>query len=315
MKFKTLSIPLLILASSISLTACVTTSTQPGQGNFDVGKQNFINGDYFQAFKNLEPIAKAGNPEAQYAIGYMYFYGLGTAQDKAIAIQWMNAAAAQGNLHARQALQDIQQHAEFSSMQPFPGRLPSSSFVTQPRPGYNESPDQARDSSTEMPTDNSATSLQATWPPPSQGNVAPPPPPPSYEQPMTQGVDTAPITPEPVLQVPTTQEPVIPNPPPVAIQPMSLNTPAQGYTVQILASQDSSKIEEYIQSHHLEGQTKTYQTQRDGKNWYVLGYGNYATVQEAEEVIGSLTPELKKASPWVRDLAKLNNTHHFDNVG
>jgi TPR repeat protein len=49
-----------------------------------------------------------GNHSAQYAVGYMYYSGLGTPQDDALAFHWLTKAAKGGNQNAAVALQQIE---------------------------------------------------------------------------------------------------------------------------------------------------------------------------------------------------------------
>ncbi|NNM58792.1 MAG: sel1 repeat family protein [Legionellales bacterium] len=88
---------------TFSLGACASDQTRLVQG-----KQDFIQEDYHQAFKTLQPLAVKGNPDAQYAVGYMYYYGYGTPQDNQLAFKWMQSAAAQGQRDAIQALKMLQ---------------------------------------------------------------------------------------------------------------------------------------------------------------------------------------------------------------
>lgn len=60
---------------------------------FQMGKSNFVNGNFKQAFHRLLPVAYAGRPEAQYAVGYMYFYGYGVALDYESGVFWISHAA------------------------------------------------------------------------------------------------------------------------------------------------------------------------------------------------------------------------------
>lgn len=71
---------------------------------YDQGKTNFAAQNYTLAFKDLLPSAQAGNPNAQYAVGYMYFYGKGVNENRALAQYWMSKAAAQGQPAAIKAL-------------------------------------------------------------------------------------------------------------------------------------------------------------------------------------------------------------------
>jgi TPR repeat protein len=81
------------------IAACASQQQRLAQG-----KTFFIQQDYHQAFKTLEPLAVQGIPEAQYAVGYMYFYGYGTPQNNTLALKWMQSASAQGFSQADKAL-------------------------------------------------------------------------------------------------------------------------------------------------------------------------------------------------------------------
>lgn len=74
------------------------------------GKKDFAAGDYKNAFHQLLPLASDGNPQAQYAVGYMYYYGLGVTQDAESGIFWMQRAADRNNQHAVKALEMIHNH-------------------------------------------------------------------------------------------------------------------------------------------------------------------------------------------------------------
>lgn len=60
---------------------------------------------YTGAFQQLFPLAQQGNAQAQYSIGYMYYYGLGVEEDPSQARYWIYRAARNGNLHAVKALE------------------------------------------------------------------------------------------------------------------------------------------------------------------------------------------------------------------
>lgn len=63
--------------------------------------------DYARAAKELEPLANAGNPEAQYRIGRMQEFGAGYPKDVKQAIAWYRKAAAQGHVGAMEQLGEI----------------------------------------------------------------------------------------------------------------------------------------------------------------------------------------------------------------
>src|SRR5438046_62851 len=59
------------------------------------GRLDFTNGYYKRAMHELLPLAVGGNPEAQYAVGYMFYYGYGVTQDTEIGCFWINRSAGQ----------------------------------------------------------------------------------------------------------------------------------------------------------------------------------------------------------------------------
>ncbi len=71
-----------------------------GQLNLQEGIRSFQIQDYRQAFIRLKPEAEKGNPDAQYAIGYMYYYGQGVIEDRKQAWHWINCAAKAGQTDA-----------------------------------------------------------------------------------------------------------------------------------------------------------------------------------------------------------------------
>lgn len=54
---------------------------------------------------NIQHAAQRGDPDAQYALGYMYFNGINTARDPQTAELWIRRAAAQGQPLAAKSVQ------------------------------------------------------------------------------------------------------------------------------------------------------------------------------------------------------------------
>lgn len=95
------SIGKLILWTTLILfeTACVNHL------NLNEGITSFREQNYRQAFIRLMPEAKKGIPDAQYAIGYMYYYGQGVVEDRKKAWFWITRAAEAGQPDALEAMQ------------------------------------------------------------------------------------------------------------------------------------------------------------------------------------------------------------------
>jgi TPR repeat protein len=104
---------------SLLLMSCATThgrsaDTEPklglsAQSHLQQGKRFFEDGFYKRAMQELLPVATEGSAEAQYAVGYMYYYGYGVAQDTDVGYFWIQRSAGQHYYPAMQALQTMQQ--------------------------------------------------------------------------------------------------------------------------------------------------------------------------------------------------------------
>lgn len=99
----------------ICLTACSNLHLKEGIINFRA--QN-----YRSAFIYLKPEALKGNPDAEYAVGYMYYYGQGVTENRKKAWFWINKAAAAGHPEAVAAAKILSAHNE--------PRLPPSGYKT-----------------------------------------------------------------------------------------------------------------------------------------------------------------------------------------
>jgi len=84
------AIYVLLLISGLALAA---------DGDYQLGLAAYERGDYAEAMAQWLPLAEHGDPEAQYRIGRLHYYGRGVKQDYAEAGEWYLQAAEQG--HAR----------------------------------------------------------------------------------------------------------------------------------------------------------------------------------------------------------------------
>lgn len=92
---------------TLFLQGCVS----PKMGEeMEGGKAKLIAGNYKQAFHELLPVAVYGRKEAQYAVGYQYYYGLGVPEDAESGIFWMQKAADQNYQPAIDALKLIHEN-------------------------------------------------------------------------------------------------------------------------------------------------------------------------------------------------------------
>lgn len=100
---------LIVMVVFLNLAACATMHAHDTihTQSMQQGMEYFNNKKYRAALYKLTPEAQRGNPEAQYAVGYMYFYGKGIIQDRKIATQWFEASASQGDPLAINAVKQI----------------------------------------------------------------------------------------------------------------------------------------------------------------------------------------------------------------
>ena len=89
-----------LLATVFVIAGCSKKSAgQAGAQSFK-GTAACSNNAFLQKYdcslSQIEAAAEAGDPDAQYALGYMYFYGIGTVQDTKAAQLWIRRAAVQG---------------------------------------------------------------------------------------------------------------------------------------------------------------------------------------------------------------------------
>ena len=84
---------LLIGSLSVYLVGCASLVKVKDDHDLATGAYYFEHGYYKHAMRYLLPPACDGNPKAQYAVGYMYYYGYGVAQDTDVGYFWIDKAA------------------------------------------------------------------------------------------------------------------------------------------------------------------------------------------------------------------------------
>ena len=94
-----------VISACLVLVACSTQTRY--ERDYSNAKKNFAEQNYRSAFNQVQAPANAGNPSAQYALGYMYYNGLGTIASNSQAAYWFQKSAAQGYKPAKKALREI----------------------------------------------------------------------------------------------------------------------------------------------------------------------------------------------------------------
>jgi TPR repeat protein len=86
------------------LMASLLTGCAMSGYNLREGIKSFQVQNYRQAFIRLKPEAEKGQIDAQYAVGYMYYYGQGVVEDRKKAWYWITRAANAGQADAQEAM-------------------------------------------------------------------------------------------------------------------------------------------------------------------------------------------------------------------
>jgi TPR repeat protein len=90
------------------LAGCSTTpdedAMQDPQTILEEAHRAYAVENYQKVFQLVFPLAAAGNAEAQYTLGYLYFHGLGIEKSEIQAMNWIQRSASQGNKKALKAL-------------------------------------------------------------------------------------------------------------------------------------------------------------------------------------------------------------------
>ncbi|MBV53166.1 MAG: hypothetical protein CL816_03760 [Coxiellaceae bacterium] len=94
--------------SSVLMVGCVnkTTSSSSAQSasvTASACSGNLYLEKYNCSLESVQQAALSGNPDAQYALGYMYYNGIGTIKDEQTGMLWIQRAASQGEPLAQQA--------------------------------------------------------------------------------------------------------------------------------------------------------------------------------------------------------------------
>jgi len=79
------------------------------------------------------------------------------------------------------------------------------------------------------------------------------------------------------------------------------------FTVQLAAAESEASIESVTGHLDLPGELVVVQTMHEGRHWYVLIYGSFASKEAAHTAISHLPASLQKTGPWPRSFASLQS--------
>lgn len=254
---------------------------------------------YHCSIERIQQAAENGSADAQYALGYMYYYGISTVRDPQTAELWIQRAAAQGQPLARQALALMHSDAQFNDLHQAAQGAVSGSLGNG-------------DSSHQKAADVARMNAQVHDQPVTQHL-------PNYRENQSQTTHSTKNANEsqseeeakPPLAKHTIRDPRLLS----AAKPISaesLNEVSKGalhsrYTIQLMSSAKKSALTNFIRMHHLAGRTHTYRTKLHGKPWYMLTYGAYPSEGKAIMALHELSASMKRNHPWVKSVKTIQS--------
>ncbi|MBX9446910.1 SPOR domain-containing protein [Dickeya chrysanthemi] len=82
------------------------------------------------------------------------------------------------------------------------------------------------------------------------------------------------------------------------------SAPASHFTVQLSSASREDSLKTYAREQRLTNYW-VYETKRDGRPWYVLVNGVYASPEDAKRAIASLPADVQAKKPWVRPIRQV----------
>lgn len=81
--------------------------------------------------------------------------------------------------------------------------------------------------------------------------------------------------------------------------------PADHYAIQLIGAYDRDSLERFVDELDLPGETRIVTTRRDGRDWHVVLYGNFAGRAAAKASLRGLPEPARAHGPWIRTFGSL----------
>lgn len=260
------------------------------------------------SFDQIKMAAENGDADAQYALGYMYYYGKsGAPKDNAEAKKWIGKAASQKQPQAVKALELMSKQASAAN------QITSTTPTTQPSSSTVQSAPSQQDQKpvAEAQKSNNYIATKTKSAPENANNA-------NKENDLRQKIaeenqetlvdmrhqakpiaETEKSTASENNETDTTKE--------VKQKPSAKISSAETskkFTLQLLGSYHKDLALKELHAKHLSGKAHVYQTKYNNKDWYVLLYGQYSSRNEAESAAKSLEATMKQ-KPWVKPVSTI----------
>ena len=335
-----------IAIALIMLTACSLEPSdqelhqQTTEQLVTLGKSEFEKGNYTDSSLYLHEASKRDNPEALYALGYMYYYGLGVNKDVNLSRDLIRRSAAFGHRPAVKALRlFIATKSTFNANTSnvdyiAKNDLPTSSKQTTSLATNTHSQPMTQEEETkEVPNiNNNFVALEESNDQPTNATVANVQETvvtnPNKTNSLTLAQEASPIL--PTVNNASTPSTTSSNTYPIRIKmptPITLNTAPikqdtdtstildndwlkkqnpNDYTIQITARKSLKEINDFIDTNNLNNKVELFSYLNKNQVWYGAGIGVYKKPSEAyQALLNDMPSELKAKKPWVRQFKNI----------
>lgn len=289
-----------ILIAILGLAACSISQQQ-----LHAGQQQYENGHYRQSVGHIVNAAVRGNAQAQYVLGYMYYYGQGLPHDPDAAQYWIQKSAKQGYPQATMALYMFHQ-AKYKLPDTKTGQVTFSSIpidITSPATDSSQSEDKKENANDLSQPENKKKNAKTKLKPKTYRKT---------DQACYCKTMSA-VSPKAVHHH-AAQKVIIPKP---QLKKSKLNTiqilkrtSPNRYTIQLIALRNAEKLKAFIKNNHLENKAFTYCAQHHHKPLFIAIYGIYQNKSKAVAACRKLPPKLKKLQPWIKSFAAVHSQLH-----
>ena len=79
----------------------------------------------------------------------------------------------------------------------------------------------------------------------------------------------------------------------------------RSYTLQLAAMNTLPEVKQFIEKYKLNNKVFVYPTVRSGRDWFIVTYDNYPTIQLARDAVNTLPRDLQSVGPWAKSLSQV----------
>ena len=250
-------------------------------------------------------LSKSGDPEAQYALGYMYYYGMGVEKNPIVARRLISMSAEKGNVEAVKALRLlVESNAVFANVQSVePKQLHGSNAknttvainhinekteLVKPAETNNSlKSSSSNDDFKELAKKDMENSFKLVKFDNSKAKIK------SDSKPMSDKIATQ-------SNQKSTESNAINN-----LNQWLIKESADAYTIQLAANKNKQVIQDFIDKNKLSNKAKIYTYHYNNEQWYAVSLGVYNEPAVAFNVLTKLPSSIKANKPWVRQLSNI----------